>query len=133
VSALTNAADIRRYVLRAGGQVRVLTLSENPQTLATAAFQLDDNLDLGQTPRNSLVTAAKLSREPCFSYRQLPVNPGFSLVIVNADEPDGYVIFESHGFRDDNIADRTRRAHRDGSPTGSRASRRCGKQRSRLP
>ena len=106
VNALTNAADIRRYVLRAGGQVRVLTLSENPQTLATAAFQLDDNLDLGQTLRNSLVTAAKLSAEPGFSYRQLPVNPGFSLVIVNADQPGGYVIFESHGFRDDSVADR---------------------------
>lgn len=106
VSALTSAADIRRYVLRAGGQVRVLILADDPQALAAAAFQLDDNLDLGQTLRNSLVTAARLSSDPGFSYRQLPVNPGFSLIIVNADEPGGYVIFESHGFRDDNIADR---------------------------
>lgn len=106
VSALTNAADIRRHVLRAGGQVRILTLADDPQALASAAFQLDDNLDLRQTLRNSLVTAAKLSAEPGFSYRQLPVNPGFSLVIVNADEPGGYLIFESHGFRDDSIADR---------------------------
>lgn len=106
VSALTNAADIRRYVLRAGGQVRVLTLADDPKALAAAAFQLDDNLDLRQTLRNSLVTAAKLSAEPGFSYRQLPANPGFSLVIVNADDQDGYVIFESHGFQDDSIADR---------------------------
>jgi hypothetical protein len=106
VSALTSAADIRRYVLRAGGQVRILTLSDDPQTLAAAAFQLDDNLDLGQTLRNSLATAAKLDVEPGFSYRQLRVNPGFSLVIVNADEPGGYLIFESHGFRDDSIGDR---------------------------
>ncbi|MBV9380728.1 MAG: hypothetical protein JO242_08670, partial [Streptosporangiaceae bacterium] len=55
VSAQVNAADIRRHVLRAGGQVRILTLDDNPQTLAAAAFQLDDNLDLGQTLRNSLV------------------------------------------------------------------------------
>jgi hypothetical protein len=106
VSALTSAADIRRYVLRAGGQVRVLVLADDPQALAAAAFQLDDNLDLGNTLRSSLVTAARLSSDPGFSYRQLPVNPGFSLIIVNADEPGGYVIFESHGFRDDNIADR---------------------------
>jgi hypothetical protein len=106
VNVLTNVADIRRYVLRPGGQVRVLTLCDDPQTLAAAGFQLDDNLDLKQTLRNSLVTAAKLGAEPGFSYRQLPVNPGFSLVIVNADEPGGYVIFESHGFRDDSIGDR---------------------------
>lgn len=106
VNALTNAADIRRHVLQAGGHVRVLTLADEPQAVAAAGFQLDDNLDLRQTLRNSLLTAAKLSAEPGFSYRQLPVNPGFSLVIVNADEPGGYLIFESHGFRDDSIADR---------------------------
>jgi hypothetical protein len=106
VNAVTNAADIRRYVLRAGGRVRLLTLAEEPQALAAAAFQLDNSLDLGQTLRNSLVTAARLGEQPGFSYRLLPVNPGFSLVIVNADEPDGYLIYESHGFRDDSIADR---------------------------
>jgi hypothetical protein len=106
VSALTNAADIRRHVLRTGGQVRILTLSDDPQAVASTAFQLDDNLDLGETLRNSVITAAMLSGEPGFSYRQLPVNPGFSLVIVNADKPDGYLIFESHGFRDDSISDR---------------------------
>ena len=106
VGALTNAADIRRHVLRPGGQVRILTLADTPQAIASAALQLDDNLDLAQTLRNSLATAAKLSAEPGFSYRQLPINPGFSLVIVNAYEPGGYLIFESHGFRDDSIADR---------------------------
>jgi hypothetical protein len=45
------------------------------------------------------------------------VNPGFSLVIVNADDPGGYVIFESHGFKDDNIADRMHIViHRADSP-----------------
>lgn len=29
-----------------------------------------------------------------------------SLIIVNAADLDGYVIFESHGFKDENIADR---------------------------
>jgi hypothetical protein len=106
VSVLTNAADIRRFVLQAGGRVRVMTMAEDPTALALAAVQLDDNLDLVQTLRNSLATAAKLSAEPRFSYRQLPVNPGFSLVVVNADDPGGYVIFECHGFKDDSIADR---------------------------
>jgi hypothetical protein len=106
VSVLTNAADIRRFVLRAGGKVRVLTLAEDQRALDLAAIQLDDNLDLAQTLRNSLATAAKFGAEPGFSHRQLFVNPGFSLIIVNPYDPKGYVIYECHGFKDDNIADR---------------------------
>jgi hypothetical protein len=106
VGVLTNAADIRRLVLRTGGRVRVLTLSEDEQVLGPAAVQLDDNLDLLQTLRSSRATAAKLGTEPGFSYRQLPVNPGFSLIIVNADDRDGYAIFECHGFKDETIGDR---------------------------
>lgn len=106
VGLLVHAADIRRFVLHTGGRVRVLVLADSVSVLAQAATQLDDNMDLGHTLRSSLATLRKLNAEPGFSYRQLPVNPGFSLVIVNANEPAGYVIFESHGFKDDNIADR---------------------------
>lgn len=106
VSLLVNAGDIRRFVLDTGGKVRVLVQSDSPQALSQSAIQLDDNVDLAHTLRSSLATLAKLSIEPGFDYGQLPINPGFSLVIVNADAPNGYVIFESHGFRDDNITDR---------------------------
>jgi hypothetical protein len=106
VGLLVHAADIRRFVLHTGGKARFLVLSSDPWALALAAIQLDDNLDLEHALSNSLATLDKLSEEPGFSYRNLPLNPGFSLVIVNADESDGYVIFESHGFKDENIADR---------------------------
>jgi hypothetical protein len=106
VNVLVNAADIRRFVLAAGGTVRVIVQDDNPNLIAEAALQLDDNLDLESTLRSSLATLAKLAAEPRFSFRKLPVHTGFSLVVVDAEQRSGYVIFESHGFKDDNIADR---------------------------
>jgi hypothetical protein len=103
---LVNSADIKRFVLAPGGTVKVLVQDDAPAAIAQSAIQLDDNLDLGHTLRSSLATLRKLAAEPRFSYRKLPVNPGFSLTIVNAVDPEGYVIFESHGFKDENIADR---------------------------
>jgi hypothetical protein len=41
-----------------------------------------------------------------FSYRLLPFNPGFSLLIVNPTEPSGFIVFEAHGFSDENVTDR---------------------------
>jgi len=106
VNVLVNAADIRRFVLAAGGTVRVIVQDDNPGLIAEAALQLDDNLDLESTLRSSLATLGKLATEPRFSFRKLPVHTGFSLVVVDAEHRNGYVIFESHGFKDENIADR---------------------------
>ncbi len=96
----------RRFVLHPGGNVRVLILGDSRPAGALAAIQLDDILDLEHNLRRSLTIVRKLADERGFRWRRLPVNPGFGLVIVNADDPDGYVIFESHGFKDDNVADR---------------------------
>lgn len=106
VNVLVNSADIKRFVLVPGGTVKVIVQDDTPAAIAQSAIQLDDNLDLDHTLRSSLATLRKLAAAPGFSYRKLPVNPGFSLTIVNADDPDGYVIFESQGFKDENIADR---------------------------
>ncbi len=106
VNVLVNSADIKRFVLAAGGTVKVIIQDDNPQALTQSAIQLDDNLDLEHTLRSSMAILDKLAAVPGFSYRLLPANPGFSLVIVNATDADGYLIFESHGFKDDNIADR---------------------------
>lgn len=83
-----------------------MVLADNQPTRTLAAIQLDDIIDLEHNLHNSLATLRDLSSERGFSCRQLPVNPGFGLVIVNADDPGGYVIFESHGFKDDNITNR---------------------------
>ena len=106
VNVLVNSADIKRFVLALGGTVKVIIQDDAPAAIAQSAIQLDDNLDLGHTLRSSLAILSKLAEAPGFSYRKLPVNPGFSLIIVNAADLDGYVIFESHGFKDENIADR---------------------------
>lgn len=106
VNVLVNSADIRRFILDAGGTVKVIVQDEDPVGLAQTAIQLDDNLDLRRTLQSSLAILERLAAAPGFSYRKLPVNPGFSLVIVNAGDSGGYVIFESQGFKDENIADR---------------------------
>lgn len=106
VNVLVNSADIKRFVLGLGGTVRVIVQDDAPAALALSAIQLDDNLDLGRTLHSSLAILERLSASPGFSFRVLPANPGFSLVIVNATSPGGYVIFESQGFKDENIADR---------------------------
>ena len=106
VNILVSAGDIRRFILDTGGKVRVIVHDERRDTLTQTAVQLDDNLDLLRTLQGSIATLDKLAREPGFEYRKLSFNPGFSLLIVNADAPDGYTIFESHGFKDENIADR---------------------------
>ena len=106
VNVLVNSADIRRLVLSSGGTVKVIVQAEEPAALERTAIQLDDNFDLRDTLRSSVAILDRLAVSPGFSYRLLPVNPGFSLVVVNADHAHGYVIFESHGFNDENINDR---------------------------
>jgi hypothetical protein len=106
VNVLVNSADIRRFVLESGGTVKVIVQDDEPVGLDQTSMQLDDNLDLRSTLLNSLATLSKLAAFPGFSYRKLPTNPGFSLVVVNPVDAGGYVIFESHGFKDENIADR---------------------------
>lgn len=106
MNVLVNSADIRRFVLSTGGSVKVIVQDDDPVVVAQSAIQLDDNFDLEMALRSSLATLEKLASLPGFEYRKLPVNPGFSLVIVNAADSDGFVIFESHGFKDENIADR---------------------------
>jgi hypothetical protein len=106
VNVLVNSADLRRFVLQRGGSVRIIVQDDESALLEKTALQLDDNMELASTLHNSLSILGKLATAPGFSYRKLPVNPGFSLVIVNPNAPEGYVIFESQGFKDENIADR---------------------------
>src|SRR5260370_2566761 len=106
VNVLVHSADIRRFVLSAGGTVRVIVQDEDPSPLAHAANHLDDILDLARRLHSSFGIMDRLAAEPGFSYRKLGVNPGFSLLIVNPGDANGYVIVESHGFKDENIADR---------------------------
>lgn len=106
VNVLVNAAEIRRRLLERGGTCRVVVQAPDPVQLAFTAAQLDESLDLEQTLQSSLNVLDRLSTVAGFQYRLLPFNPGFSLVLVDADTHDGYVIVENHGFKDSSSADR---------------------------
>jgi hypothetical protein len=92
-------------MLKPGGKVRVIVQDSNPEALRLTAMQLDDNLDLERTLHSSVAVLERMRSEPGFSYRNLPLNPGFSLTIFNANDSKGYLIFESHGFKSE-YADR---------------------------
>ncbi|MFJ3667181.1 hypothetical protein ACIPSE_12055 [Streptomyces sp. NPDC090106] len=103
INVLASAEDLRRLVLRRGGTARFVVLQPSGPALAQAAVQLDDNLDLGPALHSSLGALRRLDRHQGFNWRTLPFNPGFSLLIVNGDRPDGTVVVEFHGFGDDTI------------------------------
>ena len=106
INILAGADDLKRMILQRGGTVRFVVLDPSPHAVAEAAVQLDDNLDLGLALRGSLRTLRRLEAETGFECRRLPFNPGFSLLIVNGDSPDGTLVVEFHGFGDHTINER---------------------------
>ena len=108
INVLANAADIRRHVLERGGSVRFIVQDPAADLVELTAMQLDDNIDFPQALAGSITTLTRLARTAAgnFEYRLLSVNPGFSLVIVNPNSHNGYLVVETHGFQDENIADR---------------------------
>ncbi len=117
VNVVVNTAEIRREVLQRGGTFRIVVQSPEPGQLARTAAQLDTSLDLGQTLQSTLGGLRRLAGAAGFDYRLLDFNPGFSLIVVDAQSPDGYLIVETHGFRDDSIAERMHiTIHRRDSP-----------------
>src|SRR6266540_4266187 len=54
----------------------------------------------------SLATLSKLASSGGVDVRLLPLNPGFSMVVVDPRGRAGRLIVEFHGFRDENIAER---------------------------
>lgn len=106
MNVIVHAADIRRHVLARGGQVRVVVQDPESPAADMVRTQLDDSLDFYRTLDNSLATLHKMATWGDCRFRLLPFSPGFSMVIVNPSKPDGWLIVELHGFRDENIADR---------------------------
>ena len=106
VNVLVSSGDIRRFILDPGGSVRLIVQDPSSELVQQTATQLDDNIDFESTLRSSVATLNRMAANPGFHFRMLQANPGYSLVIVNAARPDGYIIFESHGFKDENISDR---------------------------
>ncbi|WP_041539968.1 hypothetical protein [Catenulispora acidiphila] len=106
INVVVHLAEIRRLVLARGGMVRIVVQKPDPIQLRHTAVQLDQGLDLDQTLTAAIRSLERCDGLPGFGYRLLPFNPGFSLVVVNAGDKDGYVIVEPHGFGDQAISDR---------------------------
>jgi hypothetical protein len=106
LNVVNHAADIRQHVLARGGNVRVIVQDPASSSVGDVRAQLDDNVDFDHTLRGSLATLAKLRGSGGLEYRLLGFSPGFSLVVVDAHKPSGFLILECHGFKDDNISER---------------------------
>jgi hypothetical protein len=100
-----HAGDIRRWV-QGGGRLRVVVHDPAAGTIEAVRAQLDDNTDFGDDLTRSLDSLDKLAATGGVEYRLLPLNPGFSLVVVNPQQRGGRIIVEFHGFRDESISDR---------------------------
>ncbi len=105
-NVLVNAADIKTKVLSKGGRVRVIVQDPSSDAACHTKTQLDDTLDFDHTLNSSIVTLRRMCAWGDCEYRLLPFNPGFSLVVIDPTRPDGFLILELHGFRDDTITER---------------------------
>ena len=97
--------DVKRWV-QGGGRARFVVHDPEAATAGGVRAQLDTNTDFLQDLERSLTALARHAEPGKLDYRLLPLNPGFSIVVVNPGQRSGRVILELHGFQDPKIGDR---------------------------
>jgi hypothetical protein len=97
--------DIKRWV-QGGGRARIVVHDPAAAAAGGVRAQLDTNTDFLQDLERSLTALARHAEPGKLDYRLLPLNPGFSMVVVNPGQRSGRVILELHGFQDPKIGDR---------------------------
>jgi hypothetical protein len=97
--------DVKRWV-QGGGRARIVVHDPEAVTDGGVRAQLDTNTDFLQDLERSLTALARHAIPEKLDYRLLPLNPGFSIVVVNPGQRSGRVIVELHGFQDAKIGDR---------------------------
>ena len=97
--------DVKRWV-QGGGRARIVVHDPAAVTAGGVRAQLDTNTDFLQDLERSLTALARHAEPGKLDYRLLPLNPGFSMVVVNPGQRSGRVILELHGFQDPKIGDR---------------------------
>ena len=97
--------DVKRWV-QGGGRARFVVHDPEAATAGTVRTQLDTNTDFLQDLERSLTALARHAEPGRLDYRLLPLNPGFSMVVVNPGQRSGRVILELHGFQDAKVGDR---------------------------
>ena len=89
-----------------GGRAWIVVHDPEAVTDGGVRAQLDTNTDFLQDLERSLTALARHAVPDRLDYRLLPLNPGFSIVVVNPGQRSGRVILELHGFQDPKIGDR---------------------------
>jgi hypothetical protein len=107
---------LRNTVLaRKGGIVRVVILDRREEAaVRLASRQLDDSLEfpvqrLPAALHNTMERLEHMGQwktEGSFDYRLLSYNPGFSLVLIDPETPQGRVIVEVHAFHNPSTSSR---------------------------
>lgn len=97
--------DVKRWV-QGGGRARIVVHDPEAASAGGVRAQLDTNTDFLQDLERSLTALARHAEPGKLDYRLLPLNPGFSIVVVNPGQRSGRVILELHGFQDPKIGDR---------------------------
>ena len=102
---LQHLPDVKRWV-KGGGRARIVVHDPEAATAGSVRVQLDTNTDFLQDLERSLTALARHAEPGRLDYRLLPLNPGFSIVVVNPGQRSGRVILELHGFQDPKVGDR---------------------------
>lgn len=97
--------DVKRWV-KGGGRARIVVHDPEAATAGSVRIQLDTNTDFLQDLERSLTALARHAEPGKLDYRLLPLNPGFSMVVINPGQRSGRVILELHGFQDPKVGDR---------------------------
>lgn len=111
-----NCDTLRRHVLdRSGGCVRVVVLDPGrAEAVRLAAHQLTDSVDFpGQRFERSLAGSMDRLRAMTgwrcagrFEFRLFGYNPGFSLLALDPNSPEGVLIVEFHGVHNESTSAR---------------------------
>lgn len=108
-NVLRNDPDIQREILDRGGRVRVLMQHPDSPVMSImprqykAIHHLEDDIQASLKVLRGLKSSLKVG---ILEYGLLDHNPGYSLIIVDPDGPDGRLIVEFHGYDTDRIIDR---------------------------
>jgi hypothetical protein len=108
-NVLRNDPDIKREILDRGGSVRVLLQNPTAPVVDLLPRHYSDIHPLREDIQTSLRTLRNLRERlngGALEYGLLDYNPGFSLVVVDADGPNGRLVVEFHGYDTDMITDR---------------------------
>jgi hypothetical protein len=108
-NVLRNDPDIQREILDRGGRVRVLMQHPDSPVMDIMPRQYKSIHHLEDDIQTSLKVLKGLQaslRVGTLEYGMIDHNPGFSIVVVNPDGPDGRLVVEFHGYDTDRIVDR---------------------------